>query len=220
MSEQPNRDPWIQELIDAYNGDTRMTDKQIRIVAAAVEVFAEKGYAAASTSDIARKAEVAEGTIFRHYKTKKDLLYAIVAPIMSKMLAPFVIRDFVKVLDAPHATPESFLRAVIENRIEFLKRNQPMVQILLQEIPFHPELRERFKQHVMPRVLEKIVPVIERFQREGQIRPMPPLTAVRLCASAVIGYLLPRYIMAPDADWDDRREIDETVEFLMRGLRP
>ena len=38
---------------------------------AAVKVFAQKGYSAATTSEIAREANTAEGTIFRYYKTKK-----------------------------------------------------------------------------------------------------------------------------------------------------
>lgn len=54
-----------------------MTDKQISIISAAIEIFAEKGYSATTTSVIAKKAGVGEGTIFHHYKTKKDLLLAI-----------------------------------------------------------------------------------------------------------------------------------------------
>lgn len=48
-----------------------LTERQKKIVAAAIESFAEKGYSATSTKEIAQKAGVAEGTIFRHYKTKR-----------------------------------------------------------------------------------------------------------------------------------------------------
>ena len=37
----------------------------------AVDMFGEKGYASTSTSEIAKRAGVAEGTIFRYYKTKR-----------------------------------------------------------------------------------------------------------------------------------------------------
>src|SRR5690625_6761270 len=93
------------------------------ILAAATELFAEKGFAATSTSEIARKAGVAEGTIFRHYKTKKELLLSIVGPIMAKFIAPFIIDDFKKVLDQHYEYYEDFLKAVIENRRQFLEDN-------------------------------------------------------------------------------------------------
>lgn len=60
---------FMDEFMKATNQD--LTPKQAKILQAAVEIFAEKGYAATSTSEIAKRAGVAEGTIFRHYKTKK-----------------------------------------------------------------------------------------------------------------------------------------------------
>ena len=201
-----------------YDENEKMTEKQIKVLAAAVEVFSEKGFAAASTSEIAQKAGVAEGTIFRHYKTKKDLLLSIVAPMMTKLLAPFVLRDFVKVLDVPHTRFEDFVRAVIKNRIEFAKKHLPVLKILVQEIPFHPELREQFKEHVAKKVLERVVPIIERYQAAGQIVRLPPLSVIRLTASTVIGFLFARYFLAPESDWDDEAEIETTIRFIMRGL--
>lgn len=86
MSQQESMEQWIHELNNIDDG--KMTQKQFKIIEAAIEVFAEKGYAGSSTSEIAQKAGVAEGTIFRHYKTKKDLLLSIVSPMMSKLIAP------------------------------------------------------------------------------------------------------------------------------------
>ena len=47
-----------------------------KILDAAGEVFAERG-AAASTEEVAARAGVAIGTVFRHFPTKQDLLGAI-----------------------------------------------------------------------------------------------------------------------------------------------
>lgn len=51
-----------------------MTEKQEQILDAALELFAIQGYAATSTSKIAKKAKVSEGLIFKHYGNKKNLL--------------------------------------------------------------------------------------------------------------------------------------------------
>ncbi|MFF0245146.1 TetR/AcrR family transcriptional regulator [Streptosporangium sandarakinum] len=53
-----------------------------RILAAAGEVFAEKG-PAASTEEVAAKAGVAVGTVFKHFPTKRDLLQAIMKDLLA-----------------------------------------------------------------------------------------------------------------------------------------
>ncbi len=55
-----------------------------RILAAAAEVFAEHG-ASASTEEIARRAGVAIGTVFRHFPTKDDLLRAIMKDLLEQL---------------------------------------------------------------------------------------------------------------------------------------
>src|SRR4051794_36703087 len=136
-----------ESIIDQLFDQEELTDKQKKIIKAAIDSFSEKGYAATSTSEIAKKAGVAEGTIFRHYKTKKDLLLGIIAPLLAKSIAPFVIKDLDKVLDTKYEHYEDFLRAMIQNRGAFVKNNLPLFKILIQEIPFHPDLKEQFKEH-------------------------------------------------------------------------
>ncbi|MCG5215893.1 TetR/AcrR family transcriptional regulator [Streptosporangium sp. KLBMP 9127] len=56
-----------------------------RILAAAEEVFAERG-ASASTEEVAARAGVAIGTIFRHFPTKRDLLAAIMKDLRRRLI--------------------------------------------------------------------------------------------------------------------------------------
>nr|WP_066297331.1 TetR/AcrR family transcriptional regulator [Bacillus sp. FJAT-29937] len=214
MAEQ---DSLITQLFD---NEEELTDKQKKIIIAAIESFSEKGYAATSTSEIAKKAGVAEGTIFRHYKTKKDLLLGIVAPTMAKLLAPFVIKDLYKVLDTKYERFEDFLRAMIENRVIFLKKNLPLIKILIQEIPFHPELKEQFFEHIAKKVFDRYIKVTEYYQDKGQIIEILPKQVIRLTVTTIIGYLFSRYILFPDSQWNDEEEIELTIQFLMRGLAP
>ncbi|WP_409341165.1 TetR/AcrR family transcriptional regulator [Paenibacillus sp. MBLB4367] len=213
-------DSWLAELISLEDDRVKMTEKQFRIVQAAVEIFAEKGYAATSTSEIAQKAGVAEGTIFRHYKTKKDLLLSIVAPMMSKLVVPFVMRDFGKVFDLPYERYEDFLRAVLLNRMEFARKHLPALKVMLQEIPFHPDLKKHFIENVGARVMERFRSVIEHFQDRGAILPIPAESAVRLSVSVLFGYILTRFMLLPEREWDDEREAALCVDFIMHGLAP
>ncbi|MDQ0196235.1 TetR/AcrR family transcriptional regulator [Paenibacillus wynnii] len=210
---------WIQEILN-LGEDEKMTPKQLAILQAAIEVFSDKGYSAAATSEIAQKAGVAEGTIFRYYKTKKDLLLSIVGPTMSRMIAPFVLRNFNGVLDLPFDSYEDFLRAFIVNRLEFARKNFRIIKILIQEIPFQPALREQFVENILVKVVERVEKIVEHFKEKGEIVEIPTPAIIRFSISSIIGFLLARLLLMPDKDWNDEEEIELTIRFIMHGISP
>jgi AcrR family transcriptional regulator len=211
---------WVTEVLKLNDKDDKMTDKQLKIIQAAIETFSEKGFAASSTSEIAQKAGVAEGTIFRHYKTKKDLLFSIVAPMMAKLIAPFVLKDFNKVLHSAYPRYEDFLRAVVKNRMEFARHNLQIIKIMLHELPFQSELLAQFKEHIASKVFKRLNDIVEHFQNEGQIAAMPSRVAVRLSITTLIGFLFARFFFLPEADWNEEQEIEASIDFIMHGLAP
>lgn len=54
-----------------------MTEKQKKILSAALKLFATEGYPSTSTNKVAKAAGVSEGLIFRHFENKEGLLNAI-----------------------------------------------------------------------------------------------------------------------------------------------
>ena len=74
----------VQELMDLIcamigtrDVQRRPLDKSMRIIVAAEKLFAEKGYRQSSVAEIARLADVAEGTVYEYFKNKEDLLFSI-----------------------------------------------------------------------------------------------------------------------------------------------
>jgi AcrR family transcriptional regulator len=63
----------MSQLTDA--GDA--TDARSKLVAAALELFAVKGFRATTTRDIASAAGMSPAALYVHYKSKEDLLYLI-----------------------------------------------------------------------------------------------------------------------------------------------
>jgi len=211
---------WVAEMLHIGEQDHKMTTKQIRIVQAAIDIFAEKGYSATSTSEIAQKAGVAEGTIFRHYKTKKELLISIVGPTLAKLIAPFVLKGFTQVLQSPYPKYEDFLRAVIQNRMEFVRNNLPIIKIMLHELPFQPELLLQLREHVASAVFNRLKAIVEHFQQEKQVAVIPSKSAIRFTVSVIIGYLITHFLILPDLPWDEESETELTIDFIMHGLSP
>jgi AcrR family transcriptional regulator len=64
-----------------------------RIRAAAIEVFAAKGYGATTTREIAASLDMSPGAVYPHYKTKESLLYAISLEGHHSVLAAITAAD-------------------------------------------------------------------------------------------------------------------------------
>jgi AcrR family transcriptional regulator len=200
---------------------TRRLDAERRIVEAALDAFGEHGYNGTTTSEIARRAGVAEGTIFRYFATKKDLLIGVVAPVVARVMAPIVKRNLETVFVAPYETPEAFMRAVLADRLGLVRDHPAIMRVLAQEIPIHPELRDQFRAAVFDRLFPLALAAIERFQRAGQIAPdLAPASVARIIGSTFAGFVVARVFLAPEAAWDDAREIDAMIRVLTRGLAP
>ncbi|WP_080873887.1 TetR/AcrR family transcriptional regulator [Oceanobacillus timonensis] len=201
------------------NKEPKLTKKQIAILEAATDLFAEKGYAGTSTSEIANKAEVAEGTIFKHFKSKKGLLMAVVSPMMIKWLAPMIKKDLNKVLDQEFEYFQDFIRAMIENRKEFIHNNWPMLKILVQEIPFHPDLKEKFIEYVGNDIFDKLREIVKYYQDKGQLADMKADTIIRTVATSILSYIVARYVFLPEINWDEEEvETERIIQILESGI--
>jgi AcrR family transcriptional regulator len=214
------KEQWLEDLIrlTEEGEDQKKTEKHTQILEAAIEIFSEKGYSATSTSEIAQRAGVAEGTIFRHYKTKKDLLLSIAGPIATKMIAPFLFRDFAKILELPYDQAESFFRAVARDRFVFARNNIKLIKILMHEVPLHPELMEQIKSLMTNIVIKRIDKVIIHFQEQGQIIEAPPWRIMRSASSMLIGMIVFHLFLTPNTAFDEEEEIDRTLDLLMHGI--
>ncbi|MER7133644.1 TetR/AcrR family transcriptional regulator [Streptosporangium saharense] len=76
--------PEPPEGVRGMRADARRN--RARILAAAEEVFAEKG-PSASTEEVAARAGVAVGTVFKHFPAKRDLLAAIMKDLLARLSA-------------------------------------------------------------------------------------------------------------------------------------
>lgn len=76
----------VRRTVVRLSRDERMRD----IVAAARKVFIERGFDAASTAEIAANAGVAEGTIYKYFESKRDVLLAVIEAWYRSMIGNYV----------------------------------------------------------------------------------------------------------------------------------
>lgn len=109
---------------------------------AAIDLFGKQGYAATSTSQIAKEGGISEATIFKYFKTKKQLLQAMLEPMIIKLI-PDVQDEFATAfVNKSFDTLDDLLLALITNRYNFLYKNRELFKILINELLVDENLRE------------------------------------------------------------------------------
>lgn len=122
-----------------------LTDKQSKILIAAIKIFAKKGYSNSSTKEIAEAAGVAEGNIFNRFNNKYGLLQAVIKPVTRSIFpAPFSRFTDAGLIDRD-TDLHDFIKAVIEDRIKFMKDNADVLKIFIAEMIYDDQLRSDFQ---------------------------------------------------------------------------
>ncbi|ABJ75659.1 Transcriptional regulator, AcrR-family [Leptospira borgpetersenii serovar Hardjo-bovis str. L550] len=192
---------------------------------AAVEIFAQKGFSAATTGEIAKKAGVAEGLIFKYFKSKKELLLSLVLPILKDFIAPISLKRLQAIFTREFSTLEEFLTAIFEERVTFIVKNRHLIRVIFQEASTTFEIQAVLKRVFKEKLAPKLKECLKNFQEKGMIIDMPIDSLFRLIATNIAGYVLFTEILyRPEAEGegysDQEVELKRTIEFIARGLRP
>ncbi|MCI2170445.1 TetR/AcrR family transcriptional regulator [Schleiferilactobacillus perolens] len=192
-----------------------MTTKQISIIAAAVDVFAENGYANSSTKEIAKRAGVAEGNIFSTFTNKRGLLHAIIDPV-SQSLFPQAVENLVQgKLSTHYATLADFLNGIAWNRIDYLRQNSKVIKIFVAEVFYDEKLRQRFIRNFPISYWLRFDHQFSQLKKAGQLVQWPNAqigsTMAGIIGEVFLGYL---FFKQPLTDATIQRTIDTLVLVL------
>lgn len=209
---------FIELAISQAKNNQKMTEKQQKIVEVAIEIFAEKGYASTSTSEIAKAAGVAEGTIFKHFGSKENLLYSVIVPFLMEAV-PTMADEFIKdVLTKPYHSFESFLTAIIQNRLEFFQKNREIFKIFVVELLTRDELREQFISFFQQAPTQHVNDILDTFKKRGELIDLPNPTLIRTMLTQTFGYFIFRFALFPKLNWNDSLEVEHLVLIILRGI--
>lgn len=189
--------------------------RRAQILEAAIQVFAEKGFHRATVRDVARTAGVADGTIYNYFKSKSDLLMAMVAQMAE-------LNQFSSQATglSGESTPEQLMYFILRNRFDLLERNRAQIQAILPSVVNDAELRDHFY-NVLARPALAVLERVWRTQIErGQVRPVNPQILMRAVLAMFLGLAI--LDIAGDDVVRGSRDglVEEVADLLLRGLLP
>ncbi|HEX9206542.1 MAG TPA: TetR/AcrR family transcriptional regulator [Candidatus Deferrimicrobiaceae bacterium] len=141
-----------------------MTDtaRSRAILVTASRLFAEKGYSNATTSEIAREAGVAEGTLYHHFGSKDGIFLTLFDETIDGFLAG------VEGLLARETTGRETLAALARFLFDYVSRHQEQYLILLRDFPVHLTVEQFSKGSPQREKLDRITELFSRILSRGK----------------------------------------------------
>lgn len=145
----------------------RKEARPAEITAAAMSAFAENGYDATRVDDVARRAGISKGLLYRYFETKEDLFKAVIRGFVSPRVA-----DLTAAADNTELSVAAFLRGPFLERIQQVPRSplKILVRLMVSEGPKHPDLTAYYWKHVISPALAALQRLIDKGIRDGEFR--------------------------------------------------
>ena len=139
-------------------------DKRQRILKAATQVFARHGFYKSKIAEIARLADVADGTIYLYFKNKDDLLISLFEDEMNTVIQ--TMREEVNKAEGF----ENKIRTFIQVHLDLVSRNKELAEVLQIELRQSHKFMKEYMGTKLNDYLNIISGIISQGQRNGEVR--------------------------------------------------
>lgn len=157
----------------------QLADKREAILAAALELFAERGFDGTAMPMVAERAGVGAGTIYRHFESKEALGNAIFRQ------AKLVMQEFLLQRRRAGLTPREEFREMWLGLWAFFREHPAACRFL--ETQGHATYLDAASRATGDAVFVSIADFVRRGQAAGAIRPAAPAVLIAMALGAFIG---------------------------------
>lgn len=215
MSEPTQISTYFKE---AMTENRNLTEKQKQILEASLSLFAEKGFANTTTADIAQRAGVAEGTVYKRYANKQELLRAIIQPFLAVVLPRMATEFGAERVNLPFNTLRDFLTSVVTDRMHFVMANISVIKVLFEALMYNVELRNKFKDVATKAIGQIFTPAVTRLKEQHLVADIPNDMVYQLVISTFLGAVYREFLDLSPRDANE--QIAFIIDTLDKGLRP
>jgi AcrR family transcriptional regulator len=196
--------------------ERRSEARPAELVTAALELFAERGFAGTRLEEVAARAGVSKATVYLYFDSKEKLFEAVVRQAVTPKL------DRAEALvDAFEGTTPELVRRLLALFETLLDSGVPaVVKLIVAEAGNFPALARLYAELVVQRGMGLLQRIVRRGVDRGEFRPVEPANVAPLVLAPVLLLALWRQSMAPHTEFrlDARAVLAEHAETLLRGL--
>lgn len=187
------------------------SEKYQRILDAAVAVIAERGYFHSPISAIAKRAGVADGTVYLYFKNKDDVLRTAIDATFDR---------FYKKVEESFETlkgPREQLEYIAEVHLESHRENRSMAILMQTEVRQSAKFIAEFSHHHLVKYIQMVREVVRRGQQEGVFRRDVSDGVVAHCMFGAIDELLSSAVFTGRV-YDSKTTARQVIDVLLNGI--
>jgi AcrR family transcriptional regulator len=155
----------------------RPAERPAEILKASGQVFANKGYARATTREIAALAGVSEGTLYNYFDSKRDILLALLEETTAHIAEALA--------HVQGGSYEETMAQMLASRIR-QAHEQPITILTLQMAMFDEEVGRAFDEMISS-VQDETMRRLADLETSGDLRPVDPFVAEEAFGSMMMG---------------------------------
>lgn len=190
---------------------TRNPEKYDRILEAALAVFAEKGFFVSRISDIADRANVADGTVYLYFKNKDEILATAISTAFETFMNN-ARTELDKIAD-----PVERLRKLARLHLEALGGNRNAAIVFQMELRQSTRLSEFSHQHLIE-YFTLVRVAIQQGQQRGVFRKNMPDKIAANCFFGALDEMVTSWVLS-EHEFPLASAADAVVEILLNGMR-
>jgi len=186
--------------------------KRKSIIDAAIEVFSRNGFQNSTISEIAQKANVAEGTIYQYFRNKEDLFFSI--PIDKT-------KEFYGELELHLQGIKGSINKVrkfVWYYIHHLQANPEYARALMLEMRVNRNFIRTKTYEAFRPMTHRILEIIEEGQEEGAIRKDVDMYTIRHLILGSLEHIVTRWVLK-DEKYDLLAQYDDILKLIIPGIR-
>ncbi len=142
----------------------KVADKHGRIIQAAIKVFARNGFFNSRIAEIAKEANVADGTIYLYFNNKYDILITIFEEEMGKIIA--TVKQELATTDNPCEKLEMFAF----QHLSLVEKNKDLAEIIQVELRQSSKFMKEYRNRKFAEYLQIISSIVREGQEKGIFR--------------------------------------------------
>jgi AcrR family transcriptional regulator len=188
------------------------------IIDAALDCFADRGFAATRIDDIARRAGVTVGTVYRYFDGKAALFEAVIR----QSIAPTLERGEVLARKRGEDAEELVRRLMLGWwRLVLRRARAGILRMVVAEASNFPELTRIYVREIIARAERILQRALEDGIARGEFRPHDSVATARALAHLVLFGVLYDRALQPydDRDGDPTKSLAAAVDVVLAGVR-
>ena len=183
-----------------------------KVLAAALELFSNNGFHATTTAKIAQLAGVSEGTIYKYFPSKNELLKQLLTPLFLKIKNNF----FIKVQNYHNLT--ELVSFFVEDRVQFVINNFSLFKLFIQEVLIQSPMAE-----ILDNILNNQDGIFSDLQKLKDNFPeidqqLSPLEILRIFLGPMIVYIFQNQLFQAEVE-NYHQDLELIKRQIIAGLK-